>query len=262
MYQQNYKLRTYDCDQNKIAKPSGLLQETQDCGEGQMSSEGLTYIELFDQGKAFMLSRLDMNIKEELRYRDELTTRTWPCPSRRATFLRNYAMWRAEGGQTKDDIAVLVSTQWTLVSVEDRKLLTVDDVDLSSYTHDEYLEAAPGKLKISKEEEASMVCAAEHRVSYTDSDVNGHMNNTYYADYLCDQIPELEVGTHRVSTVRIHFSKEAVVGDVIEIWMTPKMEPREGADQECRYLFRTVRKSDGQMNIACEIGLVPVKQEA
>ena len=182
MYQQNYKLRTYDCDKNKIAKPSGLLQETQDCGDGQMESEGLTYIELFDQGKAFMLSRLDMNIKEELHYRDELTTRTWPCPSRRATFLRNYAIWRAEGEQTKEDIAVLVSTQWTLVGVEDRKLLTVDDVDLSRYTHDEYLEAAPGKLKISKDEEASLTCVAEHRISYTDSDVNGHMNNTYYVD--------------------------------------------------------------------------------
>ena len=62
-----------------------------------------------------------------------------------------------------------------------------------------------------------------------------------------------------LSNLRIHFSKEAVVGDFMEIWMTPKMEPREGADQDCRYLFRTVRKSDGQMNIACEIGLVPVK---
>ena len=168
-------------------------------------------------------------------------------------------MWHAEGGQTKDDIAVLVSTQWTLVSVEDRKLLTVDDVDLSGYTHDEYIEAAPGKLKIAKGEEAFLTCVAEHRISYTDSDVNGHMNNTYYVDYLCDQIPQLENGTHRVSTVRIHFSKEAVIGDVIEIWMSPKMEPREGAEQECRYLFRTVRKSDGLINIACEIGLVPVK---
>ena len=107
-----------------------------------------------------------------------------------------------------------------------------------------------------------MVCVDEHRISYTDSDVNGHMNNTYYVDYLCDQISELEAGTHRVSTVRIHFSKEAVLGDTMEIWMTPKMEPREGADQDCRYLFRTVRKSDGQMNIACEIGLLPVKQNA
>ena len=206
-----------------------------------------------------MLSRLDMNIKEELHYRDELTTRTWPCPSRRATFLRNYAMWKADGSQKKEDIVVLVSTQWTLVGVEDRKLMTVEDVDLSCYTHDEFIEAAPGKLKISRDEEAGMTCVAEHRVSYTDADCNGHMNNTYYVDYLCDQIPELEEGTHRVSTVRIHFSKEAVVGDTIEIWMTPKMEAREGADQQCRYLFRTVRKSDGLMNIGCEIGLLPVK---
>jgi len=260
MYQQNYKLRTYDCDKNKIAKPAGLLQETQDCGDGQMASEGLTYTELFDQGKAFMLSRLDMNILEELHYGEEFTTRTWPCPSRRATFLRNYAMWKADNNEGKENIKVLVSTQWTLVGVEDRKLMTVDDVDLSCYTHDEYIEAAAGKLRIPADVQDSMTCVHEHRVSYTDADCNGHMNNTYYVDYLCDRIPELEAGTHRVSTVRIHFSKEAVMGDTIEIWMSPRLEPREDADQECRYLFRTVRKSDGEMNIAAEIGLLPVKQ--
>ncbi len=258
MYQQNYRFRTHDCDKNKIAKPSGILQETQDCGEGQMASEGATYMELFDQGKAFMLSRLDMDIRQELSYKDEVTSRTWPCPSRRATFLRNYAMWPADKNEGKENIAVLISSQWSLVGVEDRKILTIDDVDMSCYTHDEYLEVVPGKLKFTKEEEAELILAGEQRVMYTDADCNGHMNNTYYVDYLCDRIPELEAGTHRVSTLRIHFNKEAVLGDTIEIFMSPKKAPREGANHEFRYLFRTTRKSDGLINISCEIGLLPV----
>ena len=254
LYTQKYIIRTYDVDRNKILKPSGALQITQDAGCGQMRTEGMSYEEIFATGKAFMLNRLDMNILTEVREDEEVTVSSWPCESRRATFLRGYGMWRGE------EQVVEISTQWSLVSLADRKILTVEDADMTGYTFGEYKEAAPGKFKIPPAAAESMTVAAEHRVGYSDADSNGHMNNTYYLNYLCDLIPELETGTHRVSTLRIHYSKEAAVGETIAIYQSEKMASREGADQEFRYLFRTLRKSDGEMNIAAEIGLLPVSQ--
>lgn len=37
---------------------------------------------------------------------------------------------------------------------------------------------------------------------------------------LCDFIPELAAGTHRVSFVRIHYSKEAPLGDCLKVIAT------------------------------------------
>ena len=253
LYKQNYRIRTYDVDRNKILKPSGALQITQDAGCGQMRTEGMSYEEVFATGRAYMLNRLDMNILTEVHEDEDVTASSWPCESRRATFLRCYGMWRGE------EPVVEISTQWSLVSLEDRKILTVEDADMTGYEYGPYKEAAPGKFKIPPAQAEAMICASQHRVSYSDADSNGHMNNTYYLNYLCDLIPELEAGTHRVSTLRIHYSKEAPVGETIAIYQSEKLPPREGADQESRYLFRTLRKSDGEMNIAAEIGIVPVK---
>lgn len=241
----------YDVDVNKIMKPSAALQFTQSAGDAQMKGENFPYVKFHDMGLAFMLSRLDMNILEEIKDGDVVTSASWPCPSRRATFLRNYFSWLG------DKKVIEVSTQWTLVNLEDRKILTVDDIDLSSYTHRDYTEVAAGKLKIGSDVELELM--GEKKISYSDADYNGHMNNTYYLDVLCDHIPELEAATHRVSTVRIHYSKEAVVGETIKIYRSGLLEPREGAIHEGRYLFKTERMSDGAMNVACEIGLTKVK---
>ena len=87
----------------------------------------------------------------------------------------------------------------------------------------------------------------KYKVSYTDLDYNGHMNNTYYADILCNYIPELAEGTHRVESLRIHYSKEAPLGDVLTVM-------RNRTDS-CHYVFKTI-KSSGEVNIAAEVGII------
>lgn len=303
MYTQSYRVRMYDVDSNKIAKPAGLLQEMQDAGNMQMSTERPSYDEVFESGKAIMLNRLDMNVLEEIHLDEVLTAASWPCPSRRATFLRCYGMWRGEGADRK--LVAEISSQWSLVSIEDRRILSIDQVDFSNFTYGDYQAAAPGKFKISPDTEEGMELVLKRKVGYSDADCNGHMNNTYYLNVLCDLIPELEAGTHRVSSVRIHYSKEAVVGETIAVYRSQRMErikpqglgtigtciPDErfrfaapvseaavetgaqsgletGAQSDAKaervteicYQFKTVRLSDGELNVAAQIGIVPVKR--
>lgn len=52
MYTQKYRIRMYDVDANKIAKPSALLQEMQDTGDRQMFAEKPSYDEVFATGRA------------------------------------------------------------------------------------------------------------------------------------------------------------------------------------------------------------------
>lgn len=285
VYTQKYRVRMYDVDANKIAKPSGLLQEMQDVGDRQMFTEKPSYDEVFESGKAIMLNRLDMNILEEVHLDDVLTAASWPCPSRRATFLRCYGLWRGEGSARK--MVAEISSQWSLVGLADRKILSIDEVDFTNYTYGDYKEAAPGKFKISREVEETMELVAERKIGYSDADCNGHMNNTYYLNVLCDLIPELAAGTHRVSSVRMHYSKEAVVGETIQVYRSQRMERempqglgatgacvpdeelRSGAEptaykpagMETCYQFKTVRLSDGELNVAAQIGIVPVERK-
>ncbi|MGN0734405.1 MAG: acyl-[acyl-carrier-protein] thioesterase [Anaerovoracaceae bacterium] len=244
VYGYKSSINVYNVDMNRKARPAGLLREMQECGSRQMADQRPSYDELLDKGQALMLSRLDMIIPQEVSLDEEIEVFTWPCPSVRATFLRNYLV--RKNGET----AAMISSQWTLVNSETRKIMKVDEVDFSNYTMDEYVDVMPGsKFKISREDGETMEASEPvgvKTVKLSDVDYNGHMNNTNYVDMLCDYIPELAAGTHRVTVMRIHFSKEAPLGETIEI--------KRLKTPDDKYLFRTFR-SDGELNVEAEFTL-------
>ncbi len=157
----------------------------------------------------------------------------------------------------------IADTRWSLVDVESRKILKVSNADFSNYWIGEHKLLVGEKFKIPKETADSMREVGIKTVSYSDLDYNGHMNNTYYLDVLCDFIPELAAGTHRVSFVRIHYSKEAPLGDRLRVMSTEGValsdEERKEypVPAEKKYIFRT-EKSNGELNIEAEITVTPI----
>ena len=256
-YTENVRLDTYRVDKNKIGKASGIWQLMQEAACHQMEAQKPSYSDLLAEGKALMLARVDLAIPEEIFLEEELIASSWPCQSSRATFLRNYTLQRA--GKP----VAIADTQWSLVDIESRKILKVSDVDFSGYWMGEHKLLVGEKFKLSKETAEGMGEVGSKRVSYSDLDYNGHMNNTYYLDVLCDFIPELAAGTHRVSFVRIHYSKEAPLGDRLKILSTraiPLSEEEKrayGVPGEKKYSFRTER-ADGELNIEAEIVIASI----
>lgn len=241
VYNMPSKFDVYNVDMNRMARPAGMLRKMQECGDYQMTLERPSYDELLDEGKAFMLSRLDLVIHDDIAMNEPVQVYTWPCPSTRATFLRNYMIKKG------DEIAAEISSQWTMVNTQTRKIMKVDEVDLTNYTHDEYKEVlTSAKMRITKEQTEAMETVGEKQVLLSDCDYNCHMNNTYSLDLLCDYIPELYDGKHRVSYVRIHFGNEAPMGTKVAI---RRMKTEDGV-----YLFQTFRE-DGQLNVEAEIGI-------
>lgn len=248
-YKENIRVTTYDVDQNKIAKASGVWQLLQEAASQQMKVQKPSYTDLLSEGKALMLARADISIPEKIFLDDVVEITSWPCPSTRATFPRNYEMLR--NGKT----VAQASTQWSLVDVRSRKILKCSEVDFSNYYIGEYHELVKGKFRISQDEEQAMETVGEKTVRFSDIDYNGHMNNTYYLDLVCDYIPELEEGTYRVSFIRIHYSKEAPLRDVITVKRLGPINCETSEEKERgekKYIFQTF-KADGELNIETEI---------
>ena len=241
LFTETIDIDTYSCDSNDIIKASGILQVCQECGRKQMAAQRPSYNELLEEGKAMMLSRIDMVSYDEIHLGDEVVIATWPCESSRATFLRMYRINR------DDKVVAEISSQWVMVEIESRKILKVTDVDFSNYYMGEYHEVIGDKFKISKDVEFETVGTKE--IMYSDLDSNRHMNNTYYLDVISNYVPELCAGTHRVEKARIHFAKEAPFGETITITRAQKGEGT--------YLFRTM-KEGGEKNIDAEITVTPI----
>jgi acyl-ACP thioesterase len=208
----------------------------------QMETDRPSYDELQQEGKALMLGRLDLEIYDEIHVGDEFTVSSWTCQLGRATFPRGYEIVR------DGKIVAEISSQWALVDMESRKVLKTEEVDFSRYYEGRYIELFPDKFRLPKDIEFREV--GKHTVKYSDLDLNGHMNNTYYLDQLCNYMPELEYGGYRVKSLRIHYCKEAPLGDVLTIF--------RAIPEENKYLFKTV-KANGETNIEAEIIITTIK---
>lgn len=241
LFTETIDIDTYSCDSNDIIKASGIFQVCQECGRKQMAAQRPSYKELLDDGKAMMLSRIDMAAYDRINIGDEVVIATWPCESSRATFLRMYQIKR------DDKVVAEISSQWVLVEITSRKILKVSDVDFSNYYMGEYHEVIGDKFKVPKDMEFETVGTKE--IMYSDLDSNRHMNNTYYLDVISNYVPELCAGTHRVEKARIHFAKEAPFGDTITI---TRCKTGDG-----KYLFRTLKES-GEKNIDAEITVTEI----
>jgi acyl-ACP thioesterase len=224
------KVDTHHCDAAGNLKASALLKFMQECSTIQLESSPMSQAKLVEDGKTYVLCRLNMSVYKSVSAGDEIEVSTWPCESRGLSFIRCYQA-RLDGS-----IIAEATTVWGIINIEARKFCRVSDFELGIET-DEPLELdSPSRIHIPSD--VSLALIGERPVVYSDLDINGHMNNTVYPDMLCDFIPVMS--KKRILMLGINYSSEVKEGDVLKVYLG------EGDGQ---YYIRTV-KGDG--NINCE----------
>ncbi len=226
---ENFRINSHDCDSSGRVRAALVLRYMQECANLQLQNLGPTADELRRDGKAFILSRLNLSIYGELFAYDNIEVSSWGCESRGVSFNRCYQIKR------NGEIIAEAASVWGLIGFVDHKIYKVDEIEMG-FGIDEPLELdAPKRVHIPKDISLSLV--GERMVVYSDLDINNHMNNTNYPDMLCDFIPNMS--EKRVLSMCISFAKEAKLGETLKIYM---------AENDGQYYFRTVR-SDGSTNI-------------
>lgn len=81
-------------------------------------------------------------------------------------------------------------------------------------------------IKLTKVKREDCEELGTHRAVYSRCDRNGHMNNTVYADLICDALP-LEVWrTHTVTDVILYYHKEVPMGESTRLYRAAVGENR------------------------------------
>ena len=234
-WSENFKVKFHETDANEAVGVSQIFKYIQEAAMCQLSIQNPTYKELLAEKKAFVLSNIRVEMYSRLYAYDEIQARSWACPSRGLGFIRCYDIKRG------DETVCEAYSSWALVSTEDKNLFKVSDIDTSGYYLDEPVELEHSS-RVHVPSELTMSLGGEYTVKYSDIDFNGHMNNTNYADMLCDVIPDTE--NLRVKSIGICFHSEAKYKESLKIYM---------GKTDGKYYFRTVRESDGRTNIEAEI---------
>ena len=233
-FSQNYKTTWHDTDANRRVRPTQLLVYMQETSNAHLNSIGCNLDSLRDEKKlAFILSKIRLAIHSPLYAYEDICVSTWTCESRGYAFSRFYEIWRG------NELIASADTTWALVSLDSKQLCKVDSIDLG-FEHEMPVDIGiPLRFRVPKIEELEL--AGERKIVYSDLDYNMHMNNTKYADMLCDFMPYEKLSD--IKGISLSYLREAAFGDTVGVY-------RQAGDG--KYSFRTVN-GDGSACLEAEI---------
>jgi medium-chain acyl-[acyl-carrier-protein] hydrolase len=235
-YGYNFKVDIHDVDYNGIARCSSLMRYIQTAAQSQLTENSMSYDNLKEMKRAFILSRIKMEFTKPVRAYAPLRAVSYPCDSRGYSFLRCYSL-ECDGAVIGRAVSV-----WALINTDTRALVRVNDFELGITTEE------PDTLSLSRFTlPTALKKVGEYTVSYGDLDQNRHMNNTRYPDMYSNFLP---MDGKRIHTISINYLNEAPVGERLSVYMSDA-----GSNL---YYIRTVRH-DTKVNSEAEIVLVDIE---
>ena len=230
----NHVVDIHDVDYNGVARTSALMRYIQSAAQTQLTENGMSYDNLKERKRAFLLSRIKMEFTATVRAYEPLCAVSFPCNSRGYSFLRCYELLR-------DGITIgRAASVWALIDTDNRSLVRVNDFELGLKTY-EPLDLSLSRITMPE----SIERVGTYTVHYGDTDQNRHMNNTRYPDLYSAFLP---LDDMRIESITINYTSEAPMGDTLEVYR---------AEKNGFFYFRTLR-SDGKVNTEAEIKLARI----
>lgn len=233
VWTENYKIASYLVNLRGKAGLYAVLNLIQDVGWLHAINMKVT----LEPNQAWVLTRQKLVMNSWPAWNETVTIKTWLRPPKSDTFLlRDYEIYVGE-----KKIGECTST-FTVIDMNTRRLA---QTDWSKYDHlwnrDEVLEHTPGKILF----EGLADELAQFEVRNSDIDMNNHVNNTKYAQWLLDALP---IGTLKAGAdlygYEVNFVSETKIGDVVKIQQS-KIESIIG--EKTNVQFQGLRANDNKV---------------
>lgn len=169
-----------DCDLQSRMTLGALLRCTQQIATDHCDAAGLTTDYLVAHGAVFLLAKVGVELSRPILCGERLSVTTRPCAPKHAFFNRYTALCSPDG-----EVAARIDARWVLVDPVTHRLLRRPPEGL----------VLPFAAWADEEQDLTVIRApqpqdaGEAAAVYSRVDLNGHLNNTYYGDILCDALP-------------------------------------------------------------------------
>lgn len=221
IYRKQFTLEAIHTDCHGALLPSALLYFVQEaagehCGILNVSWEQLNQRQLF-----WAILRHRIQVTRMPQKGETVTLETWPMPTTRTAYPRSVIAWDARGNELFRTLGL-----WVLMDSESRSMVLPkkSGVEVMGILRGTEL-TAPGSLV-----PGTLERCGRRRVCFTDLDVNGHMNNTRYLDWIWDLLPESFHRGRSLKEMTLCYLAEAREGDCLDLKWTLEAEGRLQVD--------------------------------
>ncbi len=200
-YEETAILRTCNCDFLGKWRPSAIFESMQEVSGMHSHLLGCGRERLIEKNLVWVLSRIEVQMECYPEMGERVTIKTFPMPNKRWFFPR-YFVFEDEKGAMLGRAASL----WLLLDIITRKMAAPGEV--AELLPDNSDLIAPMQLPATVTEVQGEEMLFQHTPVYTDLDVNGHVNNTKYVDWLCDALGIETMGQKCLQSICINYDAE------------------------------------------------------
>lgn len=230
--QSAFTVRSTETDQSGLATLPALVGYMQEAAWDNTATMGISMYELLEQGLTWVLQRMRVEMFRYSRHREGLTVETWASGRERVFLHRDFRVYGADR-----ELLGQATSVWLVMDVVKRQMVSVPDFITA-------IEVVPGKEplpfakgKLPQLEQATY--EAQMPVRWHDIDLNRHVTNTRYLQWVLETLPTEVLEKQQLSEIDIIFKAESTLGDTVTATAGP-------AEEENAFLHKLTSLASGK----------------
>ena len=209
MYQEKFFISSGDVDDHFELRLSSIFQFFQIVSTNHSELLGLGKKETWDKGMCWVITRMKVTIYKIPKMLDTVIVKTHPGEIMSFLFPRYYQIYSEDG-----ELLVAGSACWTLLDARTHKVI-IAPVSTVAYPSEKH----PDDISLPERvlgDDLSLVDTRKAR--YSDIDLNGHVNNVKYIEYIVDTHDVSFYQKHQLQEIVINYEREITNGDEIKFY--------------------------------------------
>jgi len=204
----DYLVRGYECGPDGVATLPSVCNYLQETAGRHAEKLGFSRTDFVAAGEdiSWVLTRLRVKMTRYPRWKDRVRVLTYPRGGRRVTANRDFVLF------VGDETIGVATSEWVIIDLATRKIVPVPEL-VYSVADDEHppviAEGAFARLRWTCRETSGEM---SFRARRGDIDLNGHVNNVHYIEWLVETLPET---FGPVRDFEIAFKSETLAGEEV-----------------------------------------------
>jgi medium-chain acyl-[acyl-carrier-protein] hydrolase len=205
IWEQKYKISNFQIDPFGKLKTSALFELFQQAASDDANRRGFGFHDLMPQNKLWVLIRTLMRIKQLPRWDDQIVFRTWPKDHAGIIAFRDFEILNDAGKQI-----IAGTSSWSQLDLKSRRPVRIN-LDEFAQSREDMVAIAEraGKVAVSHD----YIWSDPVGVRNSHIDVQWHVNNTRYLEWVYNELPLKEMKDMELSEVSVNFLGEGKLND-------------------------------------------------
>lgn len=236
IYHFPFQVTTKDCSHREQIKLTNLLDFLQEAAWYNASRLGFSTHDLMKHGHTWVMNRMRLDFRRLPIHHEECMIETWPAAMDKYSTKRDFRIYNHQ-----QELLLEATSNWLVMDISRRKLIQIPSYVKNADLIVERGIVNPIEGKIIYDESRT-TSSKSIDVSWFDLDINNHVNNTRYIQWLMDSLAIDVLNNRELVSMDVHFRSEGKLGD--------KFESDSYYDDEIGSYFHQLRNiHTGQVNV-------------